>query len=121
MKNVNRETVYQIVDLFMAGTPAAEIAAAAGLLTLQVVEIVQSNDGQAYADQIREMRRMELEALADGPAVNAVRGALSSGVQKEALQAADMTFKATGKYAQSEQVVATLAEILKRVMEEAKK
>lgn len=117
---MNREIVYQIVDLFLAGMAAMEIASRLKKTTLEIMEILQCREAEEYADKIRELRRMELEALADGPATDVVRDSLESGPLKEKLQAADMTFKAVGKYKTEDSAVVTLAKILERVMEESK-
>ena len=116
---MNDEIMYGIIDLFLAGVPATDIAAQMKKPTLEILEIMQSNDGKAYADKVRSLRRMELEALADGPGINAMRDGVNAGATKERLQAADMLNKATGKYGGEDTTAATLAEILKHVMEEA--
>lgn len=113
------ERIYQIVDLFMAGIAANEIASTMKITTLEVMEILQGDTARAYMDKVRELRRMELDALGDGPALDAAREAINVGSTKERLTAADMVFKAAGKYKETSSTVATLAEVLKRVMDDA--
>lgn len=110
---------YAIADQFMQGIPAATIAEAMDKSTLEIAEVLQTNEVRAYMDKIREMKRMELEALADGPALDVMREAVEDRT-KEAVTAADKIWKASGKYDEQSGTVATLAEILKRVMDDGK-
>ena len=111
---------YAIADQFMQGIPAATIAEAMDKNTLEIAEVLQSNDVRDYMDKIKEMKRMELEALADGPALEVMRESLDSSKKELALTAADKVWKASGKYDEQSGTVATLAEILKRVMDDGK-
>lgn len=111
---------YAVADQFMQGFTVAEIAEAIHKNTLEIMEILQSEPVRAYLDKIREMRKMELEACAEGKAFDVIRGALDEGKMETKLSAADKIWKAAGKYEDQNKTVATLAEILKRVMDEGK-
>lgn len=109
---------YAIADQFMQGIPAATIAEAMDKSTLEIAEVLQSTKVREYMDKIRAMKKMELEALADGPALDVMRDAVTEGKEKDALVAADKIWKASGKYDEQSGTVATLAEILKRIMDD---
>ena len=111
---------YAIADQFMQGIPAAMIAEAMHKSTLEIAEVLQSNDVRDYMNKIKEMKRMELEALADGPALDVMRDGLTASKQETKITAADKIWKASGKYDEQSGTVATLAEILKRVMDDGK-
>jgi len=107
---------YVVADQFLQGVSTKDIAEATHKNTLEIMEILQSDEVKEYLDKIREMKKMELEALADGPAFDAMRSGLDG---KDAITAADKIWKAAGKYEDSAKTVATLAEILKRIMDDA--
>ena len=117
---IEAQIMYQVVDLFMAGVPVSEIATSIKKTSLDIMTILQGDDARLYTDKLRELRRMELEALSDGPALDAVRDGLNSNIGKDRLQAADMTWKASGKYQQEEHATVTLAKLLEKVMGDAR-
>lgn len=117
-----RDVIYFVVDQFMAGFSPAEIATAMSrkdkaVSTLDVMHVLQSEAAQEYKAKIVEIRRMELDALSDGPALEAMREGLRADM-KSRLDAADKIWKASGKYSHESSVVVTLTDILKKVMEE---
>lgn len=111
---------YAIADQFMQGTPAGEIAIAINKTSLEIMEVLQSDEVRMYMDKIHEMKKMELDALADGKALDVMREGLDAHKDETKIAAADKIWKASGKYDEQGGTAATLAEILKRVMDDGK-